>query len=118
MADVVLDLRQREGVGLAHKGNGVALGTGARGAADAVYVVFAVVGQVVVEYVGHAADVQTARGHIGGDQHLDLVVGKFLQQRFALFLRHITGEDCRLVAVAFKKAPHPVGFALGVDKHD
>src|SRR5437762_3477012 len=42
---------------------------GARGAADAMDVALGVGRQLVVDDVGHAHDVDAARGEIGGDQH-------------------------------------------------
>jgi hypothetical protein len=44
MSDVALDIRQGDGVFLAAEANGVALGAGARGAADAMHIVFRIIG--------------------------------------------------------------------------
>jgi len=45
MSDVALDVGQRDGVFLATEADGIALGAGARGAADAMHVVFASFGR-------------------------------------------------------------------------
>src|SRR5690606_24630158 len=64
VADVLLDFRQADRVVLAGEADGIALGTGARGAADAVHVVRAVLRQVVVVHVADVRHVQSARGHV------------------------------------------------------
>jgi hypothetical protein len=71
VADVALDVRQRDGVFLATEADGVAVGAGARGAADAMHVVFGIVRQVEIEHVADIGNVQAARGDVGGDQHRD-----------------------------------------------
>src|SRR5688572_939944 len=61
VTDVLLDLGQTENVFLAGETDGIARGAGARGATDAVHVVFGVLRQVVVEDVRHIRDMQSAR---------------------------------------------------------
>ena len=72
MTDVTLDVGERNGVFLAAEADGVAVGAGARGTADAMHVVFGIVRQIEVEHVADIGDVQAARRHVGGDQHGDI----------------------------------------------
>src|SRR6478735_11027571 len=90
--DVLLDVGQALRIVLAAEADGIALGAGARGAADAMHVVGAVLRQVVVEHMAHIGDVQAARGHVGGDQHRQLAAVEFLHVTQALALRHVAGE--------------------------
>ena len=60
MADVALDIRQRDGVFLAAETDGVALRSGARSAADAMHVIFGIVRQIEVEYMTDIRNMQTA----------------------------------------------------------
>src|SRR5947207_7460024 len=92
MPDITLDFRQRHRILLARETDGVALGAGAGGAADAVHVVGRVLRQVEVEHVADVRDVQAARGHIGGDQDGELAVVEIAQEAQALVLRHVPGE--------------------------
>jgi hypothetical protein len=55
--DERLDVRQRDRLGLAAEADRVARRAGARGAADAVHVIFGILRQVVVENVAHARNV-------------------------------------------------------------
>ena len=61
--------------------DGRAVGTGAGRAADAVDVRFRHFGQVVVEDMGQLADVDAARGDIGGHQHFGIPGLEALQRR-------------------------------------
>ena len=70
--DVLLDLAERKGIGLAGKAYGVATCAGPGRATDAMHVVFGVLGQIEVEYVTDIVDVQTAGGHVGGHQDRQL----------------------------------------------
>ena len=58
MPDVLFDVRKGKGIGLAGERYGIALGPRPRGAADTVYIVLGLIGQVVVclLYTSDAAD--------------------------------------------------------------
>src|SRR5690606_8130085 len=86
LLDEGLDVRQADRVAFAGEADRVALFAQARGAADAVHVVFGIEWQVVVVDVLHAIDVQAAGGDVGGDQDLELAGLELLQQRLALLL--------------------------------
>src|SRR5690606_15173407 len=117
LLDVGLDVRQAHRVALAGEADRVALLAQARGAADAVDVVLGVERQVVVVDVLHAVDVQAARGHVGGDQDLELAGLEFLQQGLALLLRHVAGEHPHAVTGPLQRARHALHEHLGVDEH-
>src|SRR5690606_32018319 len=117
LLDEGLDVRQADRVALAGEADRVALLAQARGAADAVDVVLGVERQVAVVDVLHAFDVQTARGHVGGDQDLELAGLEFLQQGLALLLRHVAGEHAHAVTGPLQRARHALHEHLGVDEH-
>src|SRR5690606_26429379 len=114
---VGLDVGQADRVALAGEADRVALGAQARGAPDAVHVVLGVERQVVVVDVADALDVQAARGHVGGDQDLELPGLELAQQRLALLLRHVAREHADPVAGLLQRARHPLHVYLGVDEH-
>src|SRR5437660_10753037 len=60
---------------------------GARGAADAMDVALGVGRQLVVDDVGHADDVDAARGEIGGDQHAGAPAAEIVERLLAGILR-------------------------------
>ena len=84
---------------LAAEADGVALGAGARRAADAMHVVRGILRQVEVEHVADVGDVQAARGHVGGDQHGQLAGVEFAHEAQALLLRHVARQRLRLETV-------------------
>src|ERR1700736_6963228 len=66
MADVALDIGQRDGVLLAAEADGIAFGAGARGPADSMHIVFRIVRQIEIKYMAHIGNMQAARCHIRG----------------------------------------------------
>ena len=115
--DVGLDLRQRLRVDLAGEADRVAFQAQARGAADAVHVVFGIKGQVEVVHVADRVDVQAARGDIGGDQDLEVGTLELGQQALPLFLRHIAGQHANAIAGFFQRTTDALDPGLGVDEH-
>jgi len=89
VADVLLDVRQRDGVFLAAEAYRVALGAGARSAADAMHIVLGIVRQIEVEDMAHVGNMQTARRDIGGDQHGNPALVKVAHHLEPLVLRHV-----------------------------
>ena len=95
----------------ADEADGLAAGASAPGAPDAVHVVFGDVGNVKVDDVGQVADVDAARGDVGGDEGDEaaaLEVGERLRARGLAFVavqRH--GADAVLDKV--------VGDAVGAE---
>src|SRR5690606_12155161 len=115
LLDIGLDVRQADRVALAGEADRIALLAQARGAADAVDVVFGIEGQVVVVDVLHAIDVQAAGGDVGGHQDLQLAGLELLQQALALLLRHVARKHAHAVAGALQRARHALHEHLGVD---
>ncbi len=64
-----------------------AVGAGARGAADAVDIGFRDVGQVEIDHMADAVDVDAAGGDVGGDQRADLAGAERRQHALAVVLR-------------------------------
>jgi len=54
---------------LVHEGEGVPDVTDTAGTSDTMHVVIDVVGQVVVDHLGHVGDVETAGSHVRRNQH-------------------------------------------------
>src|SRR5690606_762848 len=77
-----------------------ALAPGARGAADAVDVLLGHVGQLEVDHVADARDVDAARGDVGGDEDLGPAAPELVERPFALRLALVAvdrvGRDVRL----------------------
>ena len=99
-ADIRFDVRQRHDVFLAAETNGVAFGAGARGAADAMHVIFRILRKIVVEYVADIGNVQSARGNVGADENGQRSVVKIAQHAQSLALRHIPRNGFGVNAVA------------------
>ncbi len=117
MSNVTLDIRQRDGVFLAAETDRVALGAGARGAAYAVHVVFRIVRQIEIEHMADVGNVQTARSHVGGDQHCNIAVVKVAHHFQPLGLRYVARQGLRHEAVGGQRPLEHFGDTLGVDEH-
>ena len=89
------------------------------GAADAVHVGFAIERQVVIDHVADALHVESARGHVGGDQHVELAAAEVIDDPFALFLGDVAVEHGRAMA-AIRREIRPSGslVSLRLDEHD
>src|SRR5690606_8974607 len=99
-AQQLLDRRQLEGVIFTGEADGRALGAGATGTTDAVYVVFRIVRQGVVDHMADAIDMDATAGHIGSDQHPQFALAEVLQGAYPLVLWHIAGELGGIHAIA------------------
>src|SRR5207245_2782592 len=71
-ANQLLDVAQERPLLAVAERDRDARGAGARGAADAVHVAFRDVGQIVIDHVADALDVDAARRDVGGDQRAHL----------------------------------------------
>ena len=74
-------------------GEGVAFVLRAAGAADAVDVVFRMAGDIVIDDVRDALDIEPARGEIGGDEHFELAGLEAFERFDALTLRAVRVQD-------------------------
>src|SRR5207302_8911090 len=84
-----------------------AAGARARGAADPVHVVLLVLGQIPVDDVGDALDVEAPRGDVGGHQDRELPVPELPEDAEAPFLVDVAGEGPREPAVAVEAVLEP-----------
>gem|GEM_PF-5224098 len=69
------------------------------GTANTVHVVFTVIRQIVVEDVRNGWNVQTARGHVGRYQDVQVATGEFFQNTQAFFLRHVACQQAYTMSV-------------------
>src|SRR6185437_3542998 len=69
--------------------------------ADAVDIIFLGGGQVIVDDVAHARDVEPARGHVGGAQHLHLIALEEIECFLAAALGFVAMDG-----LGFKSACH------------
>mmetsp|Transcript_13471 Transcript_13471/g.32986 ORF Transcript_13471/g.32986 Transcript_13471/m.32986 type:complete len:573 (-) Transcript_13471:330-2048(-) len=112
-----LDLRHQERVALRVERGGAATRARAPRAADAVHVVLKRLGQVHVDHVANALDVQPARRHVGGHQHLDAAAGEVAQRALALALAQPAVQRHRGDAVVAQRRRHLVALGLALHKH-
>ena len=116
--DVLLDGRQVEGIVFTGQADGVTALAGTTGTTDTVYIVFGIVGQVVVEDVGHIRNVQTTGSHVGSDQYVQGSLGEVFQDLHPLLLRHVTGQQTDAVTVILQPRMHVFTDMLGVGEDD
>ncbi len=72
LADGALDRFELSAFAGVAKGKGNVLRTGARVAADTVYITFRFRGQFKIDDMGYIVDVNASRGDVGGHEHTDL----------------------------------------------
>lgn len=85
MADVCLNRRQVQRILFTREADRVAACTRTTGTTDTVYIVFAVIRQVIVKDVRNGWDVQAARCDVGGDQNIEIATGEFFKNTQAFF---------------------------------
>ncbi len=93
-----------------------AIGPGPRGAADPVDVLFGHVGQLEVEHVADALDVDPARGDVGRDQHRHVALAERAERGGALGLALVAVDRGGAHPGGVEVAHHPVGTMLGPGK--
>src|SRR5262245_10448495 len=98
--------------------DGDARGAGARGAADAVDVALGVGGQLVVDDVGHALNVDAAGGEVGGDQYAGPAAAEAVERALAGILRLVAVDRLRWHTAPIERLGDAVGAALGAGEHD
>ena len=90
----------------------------AAGAADAVEVVAGVGGEVDVDDVADAFDVQAAGGDIGCDEHFDCTVAKLVERGLPFEFTQACMEHGDAQVPAFEIGPELFGAFVAVDKGD
>jgi len=116
VADEGLDLRQGIDELLAGQTDRLAARPGPRGAADPMDIVLGVLGQVIVENVGHVGDVQAACGDVGRHQEREIALSETGDEPLAFSLRHIAGHEARLEPGPGQPLGDVFRGALGVDE--
>ena len=99
-------------------GDGVADLEGAAGAADAVDVVFGMLGDIIIDHVRNAGDVEASGGDIGGDEDFILATFEAGEGVFAFALGAIGVEDGDGMLEIFELVGHAVGHHFGARKDD
>ena len=113
LAGQLLDVLQVRTLVVRAESDGDAARTRARGAADAVDVLFRDVGQFEVDDVADARHVDAARRDVGCDQHLGLAVLELTQRALALALALVTVDRISGDAVAGQQLHDAIGAMLG-----
>ena len=113
------DILQITPLVLGAEGDGDPVRTGARGPTDAVDILFGHVGQLVIDHVADARNVDPARSHVGRDQHRRLGALELVERAFALRLALIAVDRIRLDASLRQLLHHAVAAMLGAreDQH-
>src|SRR5262245_42643064 len=94
-----------------------ALGAGPRGAADAVDIGFRHSGQVEIDDMADAVDVDAARGDIGGHQRADLPGAEGAQHALPVVLRLVAVDSVRGDAGPGEGLHYLVGAVLGAGEN-
>ena len=115
---VALDVADLKQLPARHERDG---STGAAGAArppDAMDVILAVIGQVIVEHDLDVVHVNAARGDVGGDQEFQAGLAEFIHYPVALHLRHIAVQAVGHVALGLQMIHQLIHHPLGVAEND
>ena len=94
-----------------------AIGAGATGAANAVHIVFADVGDVVIDHVGQIIDVDAARGNVGGHQRANVAALEAGERLGARRLALVAVQRHRIDAVLDQELRDIVRAEFGAREH-
>ena len=117
LARGALDVAQVAALVRAAEGDRDAVGAGARGAADAVDILLGNVGQVEVDDVADARDVDPARRDVGRDQHRHVAGLERGDRALALRLALVAVDRAGGDAGGLEHAHDLVGAVLGAAEH-
>ena len=101
-----------------HKQDGVARAPSAAGAANAVYIGFGVDGNIKVDDMADAFDVQTACGDVGGDQNINGAIFQLANRAFAHRLLHVAIDRCSGKTARFQFLRQLFCAYFGAAEHD
>ena len=99
MTNVGFNRRQVQGVFFTGQADGVTACASTACTTDTVYVVFAIVRQIVVKDVRNGRNVQAARGNVGCHQDIQVATGEFVENTQTFFLRHIAGQQANAMTI-------------------
>ncbi|OMP13915.1 hypothetical protein COLO4_00638 [Corchorus olitorius] len=116
--DQLFDIGQQALIARGEQRQCVARSAGTTRAANAVHVVFCVERQVEVDYARHLRDVETARCHVGGDQHIDGTLLERFERLHALGLRLVAVNGVGVDAFALQRTRQTRAADLAVGEHD
>ena len=105
-------------VALADEGDGSSVLAGACGAADAVDVVFGIVGRVVVDDHGDVVDVDAAADDVGGHEEVDVAGLELVHHVVALFLLQVGVHGVAVVAAAAELGSELLDVLLAAGEED
>lgn len=95
LSDQLFDRGNRLAVGRGDDRQGRAFSASAPGPADAMDIVVGMMRHVEIEYVADIGNVETAGGHVGGDQQRHLILAKLIERGGASRLIHVAVQrDC------------------------
>jgi hypothetical protein len=100
-----------------HEGEGVARSRRSAGPADAVNVVFRLLGNVVVDDVTDAGDIESALGDVRRDEHANLPCLEVVERTGALALRLVSVHRCGGDALIFQVLNDTIGAVLGAGEN-
>src|SRR5690606_5074792 len=115
--DQLLNTGQQVFFVAADQADGMAIVTGAAGAANAVNIVFGIEWQLIVHHVRQRHNVDTAGGDIGSDQGADSTGFKIVQRALAGALAFIAVQGIGFNAVQRQLFYQRIGALLGAHKH-
>ncbi len=118
LADEALDVANLASLLGRGEREGIADRRGAAGAADAVDVILGIRGNVVVDDVRHAGDVDAAGGDVRGDHHLVLAGLEAFECLDALRLRAVGVQDGDGMIRGLELAGDLVGAVLGAGENE
>ena len=87
------------------------------GAADAMYVIFSDIGQIVIHHMRQLIDVDAARGDIGGHQHLQIACLELGQRLGTRALAFVAVDGQRSNAIFVQQFGEAIGAVFGTREH-
>ena len=92
MTNVGFNRGQIQSVFFTGQANGVTACASTTRTTDTVYIVFAIVRQILVKHVRDGRNVQAACGDVGRYQDIQIATGEFVENTQTFFLRHVAGQ--------------------------
>jgi hypothetical protein len=117
--DIALNVADLKNFTAGRERNGAATTPLAPGSPDAMHVILAVVGEIVVEDHLHVVHVNTARGDIGGDKKIEAgFAAEFLHDAVAHHLGHVPVQAVGGIALHVEMINQVIDHAFGIAEND